>query len=166
VSRLHLLDAKDLHNIADSIGINKEEQAHSDDAVSIDMWVAECRKNGNNPILFYKPQGVESDISGVEKDDFILCLQTESQLDAIKKFGPSNICVDDTHNAPGYKFHLSTILTVDDYGEGVPAAFCISNRVTTSIMTVFFDCVKSKCGIIETKKIYVRRHKYFYKCME
>ncbi|KAF4527759.1 hypothetical protein B566_EDAN015493 [Ephemera danica] len=36
VSRLHLLDMKDLHNIADAFGINKDEQAHSDHAVSVD----------------------------------------------------------------------------------------------------------------------------------
>ena len=38
------------------------------------------------------------------------------------------ICVDDTHGTNSYDFNLMTVLVVDEFGEGYPTAWCISNR--------------------------------------
>ena len=39
------------------------------------------------------------------------------------------VCVDGTHSTNGYNF---TLLTVDEYGEGFPVAWCTSNKEKTS----------------------------------
>ena len=40
----------------------------------------------------------------------------------------SNVCVDGTHGTNGYDFTLITVMVIDEYGEGFPVAWCISNR--------------------------------------
>ena len=38
------------------------------------------------------------------------------------------ICIDSTHKTTGYDFLLITVMVVDEYGEGYPVAWCLSNR--------------------------------------
>ncbi|GFU60028.1 c2H2-type domain-containing protein [Trichonephila clavipes] len=46
----------------------------------------------------------------------------------LKKFRGEIVCVDSTHGTNSYNFKLITVLVVDDFGEGCPVAWCISNR--------------------------------------
>ena len=45
-----------------------------------------------------------------------------------KKFGEGKVvCVDATHGTNAYDFKLITLLVVDEYGEGFPCTWCITN---------------------------------------
>ena len=68
-----------------------------------------------------------------------------------RKFAPEKNCVDSTHGTNAYDFHLTTLLTVDDYGSGMPVAFCLSNRIDSVAMSIFFNAIKNKAGGIQTK---------------
>ena len=46
----------------------------------------------------------------------------------------------------GYDFKLTTILVVDEFGEGCPAAWCLSNREDLPLLRVFFDAIKKAVG--------------------
>ena len=72
-----------------------------------------------NPVLFLNSQ---------DKDDFLLCIQTELQLEMLKAYGHTVICIDDTHSTNMYDFLLITVLVIDEFGEGVPASWAITNR--------------------------------------
>ena len=58
---------------------------------------------------------------------------------------------DTTHGTTGYDFKLTTLIVIDEFQEGVPVAFCISNRETYEFMRIFFDKVKDNCGISSPK---------------
>lgn len=45
-----------------------------------------------------------------------------------------------------YDFHLTTLLIVDEYGAGVPGAFCISSRKDATTWAVFFRKLKEHIG--------------------
>ncbi len=77
-----------------------------------------AQKEHESPVLLHKQQGQKM-VDG--KRDFVLAIQTSQQADI--KFGH-----DATHGANGYDFSLITLIVVDDFGEGYPVAWCLSNR--------------------------------------
>lgn len=50
-----------------------------------------------------------------------------------------------------YDFHLVTILVLDDFGEGVPVAWLVSNREDAAVLRQFLLKVKERCGDIKTE---------------
>ncbi|KAK5648070.1 hypothetical protein RI129_002962 [Pyrocoelia pectoralis] len=132
VKRLHLLEQKDLHNIKRDYGINHSMKLHDNDAISVMLWVTKMSKYEDNPVLYYKD------------DDFILIIMSHYQEEKFLEFGKSNVCVDGTHGLNSYNFQLFTILIIDNYGSGMPVAFCFSNREDTLLFVHYFNCIKNK----------------------
>ena len=81
-------------------------------------------------MLINKIQGMkqQDDLDNFSDEDFIICLQTEFQQDMLSQHGSNVICADATHGTNMYDFLLITILTMDEYGEGIPVGWMISNR--------------------------------------
>ena len=59
------------------------------------------------------------------------------------------VCVDATHGTSIYTFFLVTMLTMDEYGEGIPVAWMLSNREDAMALHTFFTSIKTACGDIE-----------------
>ena len=62
------------------------------------------------------------------------------------KFGSNIICVDATHGTTMYDFLLITVLVMDEYGEGVPVAWALSNREDQAALVEFFRAIKARVG--------------------
>ena len=75
----------------------------------------------------------------LEKDDFVVIMQTEFQKHLMQKFGSKGLCCDTTHGTTGYDFKLNSLLVLDEFEEGVPVAFCLSNRDDFAFMKLFFS---------------------------
>ena len=69
----------------------------------------------------------------------------------MKEFGNNIICVDSTHKTTGYDFQLTTVMIVDEYGEGYPVSWCLSNREDQILLTHYFEHLKKKTGTISPK---------------
>jgi hypothetical protein len=52
------------------------------------------------------------------------------------------VCVNATHGTNAYKFNFMTLLVVDDFGEGFPVAWCISNLEDEVAITCFLQTVQ------------------------
>uniref|UniRef100_A0A6P7HAU8 Uncharacterized protein LOC114346433 n=1 Tax=Diabrotica virgifera virgifera TaxID=50390 RepID=A0A6P7HAU8_DIAVI len=74
---------------------------------------------------------------------------TKFQEKQLKLFGSDKICVDSTHGTTGYDFLLTTLMVVDEFGEGVPTAFLLSNRADTNVLAYFFNSIKEQTGDIK-----------------
>lgn len=85
----------------------------------------------------------------LKKEDFVLVLQTEHQKQLAQKFGPSGICCDSTHGTNAYNFTLTSIVVKDEFAEGQPVAWCISNHESYPFMKLFFEKVKENTGLIQ-----------------
>ena len=46
----------------------------------------------------------------------------------------------------GYDFKLTSLLIVDEYGEGFPVAWCLSNREDIGVLKIFCENVKTNTG--------------------
>ena len=56
------------------------------------------------------------------------------------------MCVDATHETNQYSFLLITIMVIDQFGEGVPVAWCITTREDTVMLKQFFKSLREKSG--------------------
>ena len=55
------------------------------------------------------------------------------------------ICIDATHGmGNGYK--LITVLTVNEFYQGTPLAFCVSKKETANVLLTFFEAIKVRIG--------------------
>ena len=59
--------------------------------------------------------------------------------------------MDDTHGTNSYDFSLITVLVVDEYGEGFPAAWCLCNRTDKYILIDCLTAVWIRVGNIKPK---------------
>ena len=60
VSRKHFLSKQDIRNVKRSV-LDRQIKRHENDAMSVAILVHELQNEPFNPILFYKPQGSESE---------------------------------------------------------------------------------------------------------
>lgn len=62
------------------------------------------------------------------KDDFLMVIQTPFQREMFKKFAQKGICCDSTHGTNAYDFLLTTIHVINEFGERISVAWCLSNH--------------------------------------
>lgn len=150
VNRVDLLTRVDVVNIGKSFNLQvKEGVRHKIDSISIDLFVEECRSMEDCPVLLYKKQGNEKE--GFEVDDFCLIIMNNYQKIMLSRFGTNIIAVDSTHGLNNYDFELTTIMVVDDNGEGFPVSYMFTNKKDTYINTIFFELIKNAIGIVKCK---------------
>ena len=66
----------------------------------------------------------------------------------LKKCALNNIiCIDDTHGTNSYDFYLTTLLIVDEFGEGYPTAWFLFNRIDFGVIIHFFQEVRENVGM-------------------
>ncbi|XP_065642691.1 uncharacterized protein LOC136074313 [Hydra vulgaris] len=106
-----------------------------------------------NSILVYKPQGQQTVIGlkvynniDLNKDSFVIGIQTKHQLSMFKKRSSQIVCIDATHCTNQYAFPLVTLLVRDDFKRGYPVAFLISNHADEQIITPFLEEIKRRCN--------------------
>ena len=56
--------------------------------------------------------------------------------------------MDGTYGTNGYELMLITVILIDEYGEGFPVAWCISNR-KISYYLIIFNALKMRVGVIK-----------------
>lgn len=145
MQRIHLIERRDLHNIKRDYDISCPIKKHKIDSVSVDLWVKEMQRlsANDNPVLLYQEQTVQQ--------DFILVIMSHFQQKMLQKFGSNTICIDGTHGLNAYNFMLYSLLILDENNEGMPVAFCFSNRGTQGTYEQFFLAVKSRIGVLGVK---------------
>ena len=66
VSRKHFMSKHDIRNVKRSV-LDRQIKRHENDAMSVAILVHKLQNEPFNPILFYKPQGSESEKKSVLK---------------------------------------------------------------------------------------------------
>ena len=101
-----------------------------------------------NLVRFVKFQGEIDSLYNLHNNDFMLIIASDPQLIGAHQFcGPGKAaCLDSTHGMNTYDFQLTTLLAIDEHGEGFPIAFCYSSRVDQQTMSVFLNVCKTALG--------------------
>lgn len=142
------LEKRDIWNIRRDFQLHKGRQ-HTNDFISVKLWVEKVQDlKEKNPVLYYKEQGdekIEYSANNVQEDrNIILVIANDFQLSMLEKFGNHIVCIDSTHGTNIYDFHLTTLLVVDEFGNGIPTAFCISNKKDTATWITFFEKIRDR----------------------
>ncbi|GFR08196.1 MULE domain-containing protein [Trichonephila clavata] len=145
-----LIKKNDIHNIKSYFNINGYIKRHEVDVVSVKLWTQEMKNNGENCIVFFKEQGQSGNDYGLKDEDFVLITMTDFQKEMITKYGKDKICIDGTHGLNSYDFNLYSVLVVDEHKNGIPVAFCFSNKSSEDVFRIYFSAIKNAVGIIET----------------
>ncbi|VEN58334.1 unnamed protein product [Callosobruchus maculatus] len=147
LKRIDLVTRQDLDNIKRSYNICQQDGVkHKNDAVSVELWIEECKTLHNNPVLLYKAQGQPCE--NFLDSDFVLIIMNEIQASLLSQFGKNIIAIDSTHGMNNYDFEMTTLMIVDEFNEGFPVALMFTNRKDTLINVVFFRAIKNKVGVI------------------
>jgi len=150
LSRLHLVNKQDLKNIARDFNIAQGQRICANDADSVAAWVEANRQDGDRCLVRYvKFQGVPDTSRNLRADDFCLVIITEAQIAGLQQlYRPQcEVAMDSTHGTNAYDFQLTTLMLVDDHGEGFPSAFCFSNRVDELVMCAFLCVCKENFAV-------------------
>ena len=82
--------------------------------------------------------GSPSEMPYIKEEDFIMVIQTDHKKNVANKFGDLGVCCDSTHGTNAYDFNLVTLMVVDEFGEGQPIGWMISNHETHEFLNFFF----------------------------
>ena len=85
------------------------------------------------------------------KEDFFIVVQSPLQKQMFETFAHKGVCCDSTHGTNAYDFSLSTVLVIDDFGQGFPVAWCLSSHEDFTTMTLIFNEIKKNCGIVKSE---------------
>nr|XP_047133867.1 uncharacterized protein LOC124812015 isoform X2 [Hydra vulgaris] len=144
-SRLHLTQRQDIKNLEKAFNINSI-QLHANDQDSVAIWLKEWQMKTNSPVLYYKLQGVLDTCNTFKESDFIIIMQTEHQKKMLQQFGKNGVCIDSTHGTNAYDFLLTSMLVVDELGEGQPVGWCIANSDSFRFLKIFFIKLQEHSG--------------------
>ena len=113
LERLHLINRQDINNVRHKYRIDEKSKRHEEDPVSVKVLVEEAVGQVDNPYFFYKG------CDGLRKPDMLLVIQRNIQARLMTLLGSgSKICMDSTHKTNAYDYYLTTLLAVDELGEG------------------------------------------------
>ena len=140
-----MVTRQDIRNIKTQYNVDSISR-HKDDPISVNAWVEEVTSLPYNPVLHYKPQGAPEPDCRLAETDFLLVIQTEFQRYMFSKFGNNALCMDSTHGTNAYDFNLMTAIVIDEYGEGIPVLWAISNRQDMETLTIALRAMKTRTG--------------------
>ena len=102
------------------------------------------------PVLLFKQQGQQPSktCSSLASHDFLLVLQNEFQRDMLRLHGTGGACTDATYKINDNDFHLITLMVLDDFQEGVPVAWALSNREDRFVLIHILTALKEECDQI------------------
>ena len=63
--------------------------------------------------------------------------------------------MDSTHGTNTYDFNLTTILVIDEFREGIPVGWAISNREHVTLLVKFFKASKNKWNLLPNLIAYI-----------
>lgn len=137
---LSVVNMKDLHNIKRDFNLF-DGRKDSNDYVSVQKMVDYLQRQEDKTIRYYRAPGsqVEADTRAT---GFMLVLATEFQLNMLRKCGKdATICLDSTHGTAGYGYSLTSIVVIDEFGNGMATAFCLSSNTSQVEWKTFLEVV-------------------------
>lgn len=151
ITKAHLIQKSTISDMKRNL--KNRRRLHPDDSTSTFLLVKKFQTTENyNPIIVYKPQGRNVEIGptvyndmDINKDLFVLGIQTKPQLDMFIKGSTKVVCIDSTHKTNQYGFPLTNIVVPDEFGKGYPVAHLISNHADELTLRPFLEEIKSRC---------------------
>lgn len=137
----NLVDKQDLYNIQRDFGLY-DGRFDNNDFLSVARHIKFMSYETDNPILYFRSPSTQSEAES-RQTSMLVVIATPFQLQSLATHGKNGtICMDSTHGTAGYGYLLTSIVVVDDFGNGVPVAFCLSSNSSEAEWKTFLEEVK------------------------
>lgn len=138
-----LLKRRQLKNLKYHLTPNEEKRIydgryHDSDLVSCRISLGYLKKQKG---LFYDNLDTVEDLK-----DAVIIIADEFQLKCLKKYGSDKICMDSTFGCNGYGLKTTAIVVVNEFGQGMPVVYIISNKLTTEMWKFCLSKIKEAVG--------------------
>lgn len=106
-------------------------------------------------IRFYKERTQKSErFQDLEEEQFFMVIMNQFQIEMINNFNNQNervITMDGTFGLNNKKVLLITLMMIDEFGNGLPLAFCLSERENEVTISAFLTIVRELVGDINAQ---------------
>ncbi|KAK3924055.1 Krueppel-like protein 1 [Frankliniella fusca] len=130
---------------------SKSKQRYADeDSTSVYMKVRALMEESFNPVLIFKPQGEKlvfgpAGAENLPDERFLFGIQTQEQMEMMKKHSKVILAIDETHGTNHYGFQLLNLVVKDEFNLGYPVGHCISSCSDEPTLQYFFKAIKERC---------------------
>jgi len=114
--------------------IKRKDSWHSSDVQAVEMLVQQLKQEDDTCVLYYHPQVLDADRNVIQH--FRLCIFHPFGQRMLRSFHEMPH-LDATHGLNTLGFPQLTMLVQDEFGNGVPVAFCIASAETSEIIKEF-----------------------------
>ncbi len=114
-----------------------------DDLRNIDAFVGRYSQS----VIFYRKHVKLQD----GNNDAVLVFMTPAQQILLQKYGNNAVAVVSARQTRPFNYVLYILLAFDYDNESLPVAFAISNRGEVELQNIFFNCVRTKTGVLQPK---------------
>lgn len=151
-SSLARVTRKHIEYLIEKFSIKKDYKLDQNEAKSIEQFVI---NDQGKTVKLYKPIGVfDTRYPKMDLNDFGLVIMNDRQAEFLKRAMSSPtaiLCVDSTHGTNEYNIKLSTLMTVNSFGNGIPCAFFLSTKEDAPNLGYFFQSIKEVTGNLNPK---------------
>jgi hypothetical protein len=134
LDRRFLPHLQDVQNVVKRM--RQGSQLHSRDVISVDQLVATLRSEGTDTIMYHHRQVVDG--SGTIMQHFRLGICSPFGRAMLKAF-PRLVFMDAVYGMTRYGYPLLNLVVRDEYGNGVPLAFCIASTEDAAVIKEFIS---------------------------
>lgn len=144
LSRINLLQRRDVYNIKNKVTYLEKEEDH--DGKIIDNWIRGFGLVGmsGGPVVLYCPKGKTNDYT------LVLIHHIQKIIYSIA-FDGSIVYIKIKNGKPNVDFNLITISVINENGDGYPIAFCLSHKTEYMTLYTFFKIVYQNFGPIKAQ---------------
>ena len=151
-ANIAFITKKDVENLVSKFSIGQDFKLDTDEAKSVEEFVI---KDKGKTVKMYKPVGVhDTRYPKLGVGDFALVLMNDQKLESLGTAlsSPQSILgVDSTYGTNEYSILLTTLMTVNSFGNGVSCAFFLTTKESGVAMQYFLESIKSVVGNLQPK---------------
>lgn len=136
--------------LAECSNLSPEERQLSDTIV-INTWL----NDNHDSVLFFKDDVIkEKNSENLHLgfgDDFVLVIMNEFQIDMFKQYGSDIVAVNRMDISCGYGLELTIVMVLDNFHQGIPCCFLLSNRNDQKVYEIMFSKMSEQVGKVRPK---------------
>lgn len=99
----HLLDTKRIRNIRTKFNIGFKEKKHTDDFMSLRIWINEFQKNSEEPLVMHADEHALH-LKGMDTSQMALMSPLQKDL---AEHSQEMVCIDSTHGTNSHKLQCN-----------------------------------------------------------
>ncbi len=121
------------------------------DTIVLTTWINE---NFDSVLYFKGQETVDHEFPELKSGadgDFVFVIMNDFQTDMFKQYAKDAVAVGRMDGPVGYGLHFFVVMVMDNYMQGIPCCFMLSNRNDRYVYETLFRKMSEQVGKVETR---------------